>query len=486
MAQHRADQLAERRVAGLGQLGRVPRRQRPVLAQLVERVRRRTDVQPAGEHSLQRPGVRAVRRRPRPRGRGSRRWSCPTRTLPPAPPRAARRRAAAASSASAPGSPTSRRLRRRRASAGPAAARASPGTTCRAPRRGRCRRRSPRGRASPGRTHRAGPPGRGWRAGRRAAPGPVPWRASWRRGRSGRRCCPPRMVAASASTCERSSAGADRYSGVSSGQTYCGARKRLLLGEYGDASSGGTGGPACRGLTRISAAPWPAAPRRQQPQVGEVADAPRVLRPQLVELGCPPPAAVDVGEPWRRDEERGTGLDAVSGDDQAVEAERQVTRQQHLEAGHRQVPYRGVLELDPSSRGRGEQRYGPGLALLGHHGRRHERLLGQGGREGCFGIGDVHAKSSQDRRDHVVVDGHRAGSPVVVTGGDTVVLGEGAQRADLGHDGTLPEAQQCDSFRHSPARRSRLRRRPSRSRPPAGRRRSWPGSDATAGPSGRC
>ena len=62
--QHGRDHVPERRVGQLGQPVRPPRRLRPVLTVLVERVRWRTDRDPAGEDVLQRPGIRPLRMHP--------------------------------------------------------------------------------------------------------------------------------------------------------------------------------------------------------------------------------------------------------------------------------------------------------------------------------------------------------------------------------------------------------------------------------------
>ena len=103
MAQHGAQHVAVRRVADLGQPVRPPRRLRPVLALLVERVGRRADRDAAGHHVLQRPGVGAVADGPRQRGRARPRATCPPPARGRARPPAARRRPTAASRRSRPG-----------------------------------------------------------------------------------------------------------------------------------------------------------------------------------------------------------------------------------------------------------------------------------------------------------------------------------------------------------------------------------------------
>ena len=60
-AQHRPHHLAQRRETGLGQPVRPPRRQPPVLALLVETVRRGADAEAGRQLALQRPRVRSAR-----------------------------------------------------------------------------------------------------------------------------------------------------------------------------------------------------------------------------------------------------------------------------------------------------------------------------------------------------------------------------------------------------------------------------------------
>ena len=59
--QHRAHHVANRRVAGFGEPVRPPGRQAPVLALLVETVRRGTDGEPVRQLALQRPGISSAR-----------------------------------------------------------------------------------------------------------------------------------------------------------------------------------------------------------------------------------------------------------------------------------------------------------------------------------------------------------------------------------------------------------------------------------------
>ena len=219
-AQDAADDVAERRVAGLGQPVGPPRRQPPVLALLVERVGRRADRRVAARA---RPAAPTRRRRPRRRrrpGRARRR----RRARRPAR-RAARRPAAAPSTRRRPG----RRARSRAAATAGESGRLErlrprlPRDAVRLGQRAEQRELLERRRRTPRATPRG--PARG--AGARAARAPRAWPSTARRAG----CARHRRSAAAPRPPRGRRRAPPRAPGTSSTCRYSADRKRRLDGE---------------------------------------------------------------------------------------------------------------------------------------------------------------------------------------------------------------------------------------------------------------